>query len=69
MLTIEEQERLAYVTGDVASARLLARLDDMHHALGQGVAALEAVAHNGMTARQAAGAAAEGLVMVKRARE
>jgi hypothetical protein len=69
MLTIEEQERLAYVTGDVASARLLARLDDMHYALGQGVAALEAVAHNGMTARQAAGAAAEGLVMVKRARE
>jgi len=69
MLTIEEQERLAYVTGDVASARLLARIDDMHHALGQGVAALEAVAHSPMTAKQARGAAEEGLVMVKRASE
>ena len=67
MLTIEEQERAAYIAGDTATARLLARLDDMHHALGQGVAALEAVAHDGMTAKQAAGAAAEGLVMVKRA--
>ena len=65
MLTIEEQERLAYVTGDVASAKLLARLDDMHHALGQGVAALEAVAYDRLTAKQAAGAAAEGLAMVK----
>ena len=67
MMTIEEQERAAYIAGDVASAKLLARLDDMHHALGQGVAALEAVAHSPMTAKQARGAAAEGLVMVKRA--
>ena len=66
-LTIEEQERLAYVTGDTDTAALLARIDDLHHALGQGVAALEAVAHSPMTAKQAAGAAAEGLVMVKRA--
>ena len=65
MLTIEEQERLAYVTGDTDKAALLARLDDMHHALGQSVAALEAVAHSPMTAAQARGAAAEGLVMVK----
>lgn len=64
-LTTEEQERLAYVTGDTTTAALLARLDDMHHALGQGVAALEAVAHDGMTARQAAGAAAEGLHQVQ----
>jgi hypothetical protein len=67
MLTVEEQERLAYVTGDTDKAALLARLDDMHRALGQGVPALEAVAHNPMTADQARGAAAEGLVMVKRA--
>ena len=67
MMTIEEQERAAYIAGDVASAKLLARLDDMHHALGQGVAALEAVAHSPMTAKQARGAAEEGLVMVKRA--
>ena len=66
-MTIEEQERAAYISGDVASAQLLARLDDMHHALGQGVAALEAVAQGPMTARQARGAAEEGLVMVKRA--
>ena len=64
-LTIEEQERLAYVTGDTTTAALLARIDDLHHALGQGVAALEAVAHSPMTARQARGAAEEGLVMVK----
>lgn len=65
MLTIEEQERLAYVSGDVAHAQLLARLDDMHRALGQGVAALEAVAYSPMTAKQARGAAEEGLIMVK----
>ena len=40
MLTIEEQERLAYVTGDTATAALMARLDDMHHALGNAVAML-----------------------------
>jgi len=65
MLTIEEQERLAYVTGATTTAALLARLDDMHHALGQSVAALEAVAYDRLTAKQAAGAAAEGLAMVK----
>lgn len=64
-MTTDERERLAYITGDTDTAALLARLDDMHHALGQGVAALEAVAHDGMTAKQAAGAAAEGLAMVK----
>ena len=66
-LTIEEQERAAYISGDTDTAALLARIDDLHHALGQGVAALEAVAHSPMTARQARGAAEEGLVMVKRA--
>jgi|688.fasta_scaffold1456678_2 hypothetical protein len=67
MLTIEEQERAAYMAGDTDAAALLARLDDMHHALGQSVAALEAVAHSPMTAKQARGAAEEGLIMVKRA--
>jgi len=66
-LTIEEQERAAYIAGDTDTAALLARLDDMHHALAQGVAALEAVSHNQMTAKQARGAAEEGLTMVKRA--
>lgn len=64
-MTTDEQERLAYITGDTDTAALLARLDDMHRALGQGVAALEAVAYDRLTARQAAGAAAEGLAMVK----
>ena len=66
-LTIEEQERAAYMAGDTDTAALLARLDDLHHALGQGVAALEAVAYDRLTAKQAAGAAEEGLIMVKRA--
>ena len=68
-MTTDEQERLAYITGDTDTAALLARLDDMHHALGQGVAALEAVANDRLTAKQAEGAAREGLAMVKRASE
>lgn len=67
MLTIEEQERLAYVTGDTTTAALLARLDDMHRALGQGVAALEAIAYDQLSVAQSRGAAAEGLAMIKRA--
>lgn len=66
-LTIEEQERAAYMAGDTTTAALLARIDDLQRALGQSVAALEAVAHSPMTARQARGAAEEGLIMVKRA--
>lgn len=34
-LTIAERERLAYIEGFTEAANLLARLDDMHHALGQ----------------------------------
>ena len=66
-LTIEEQERAAYMAGDTTTAALLARIDDLHHALGQSVATLEAVAYDQLTAKQAAGAAEEGLIMVKRA--
>ena len=64
-LTIEEQERAAYMAGDTDTAALLARLDDMHHALGQSVATLEAVAYDQLTAKQAAGAAVEGLHQVQ----
>lgn len=66
-LTIEEQERAAYINGDTATAALLARIDDLHHALGQSVAALEAVAYDQLSVAQARGAAEEGLIMVKRA--
>lgn len=64
-LTTEEQERLAYVTGDTTTAALLARIDDLQRALGQSVATLEAVAYDQLTARQAAGAAVEGLHQVQ----
>jgi hypothetical protein len=64
-LTIEEQERLAYISGDATTAALLGRIDDLHHALGQCEAALEAIAEDGLTLKQARGAAAEGLTHVK----
>lgn len=34
-LTTAERERLAYIEGFTEAAGLFARLDDMHHALGQ----------------------------------
>jgi hypothetical protein len=36
-----EQERAAYIAGDTATAALLARIDDLHRALGQATARLE----------------------------
>lgn len=64
-MTIDEQERAAYISGDTTTATLLARIDDLHHALGQSVAALEAVAYDQLTAKQAQGAAIEGLHQVQ----
>ena len=64
-LTIEEQERAAYMAGDTDAAALLARIDDLHHALGQSVAALEAVAYDQLSAAQARGAAVDGLHQVQ----
>lgn len=66
-LTIEEQERAAYMAGDTTTAALLGWIDDLQRALGQPVATLEAVAYDQLTVKQARGAAVEGLVMVKRA--
>jgi uncharacterized coiled-coil DUF342 family protein len=37
-MTTAERERLAYAEGFVETAKLFARLDDMHHALGTEVA-------------------------------
>jgi pentose-5-phosphate-3-epimerase len=61
MITIDEQERLAYVSGDTEKAALLARIATLQRYLGEATAALEAIADGGMTAKQAAGAAREGL--------
>ena len=40
MLTIEEQERAAYVAGDTTLADALARIDDLQRALGGATAEL-----------------------------
>jgi hypothetical protein len=61
MITIEEQERLAYVSGDTTTAALLARIATLQRYLGEATATLEAIAEGTMTAKQAAGAAREGL--------
>jgi hypothetical protein len=61
MMTIEEQERAAYVAGDTDKAALLARIDTLQRYLGEATATLEAIAEGDMTAQQAAGAAREGL--------
>ena len=61
MITIEEQERLAYVSGDTSTAALLARIATLQRYLGEATATLEAIAEGTMTAKQAAGAAREGL--------
>ena len=61
MLTIEEHERLAYVSGDTTAAALLARIATLQRYLGEATATLEAIAEGTMTAKQAAGAAREGL--------
>lgn len=61
MITIEEQERLAYVSGDTTTAALLARIATLQRYLGETTATLEAIAEGTMTAKQAAGAAREGL--------
>ena len=37
-MTIEEQERAAYMAGDTDRAALLARIDDLQRALGEAVA-------------------------------
>jgi hypothetical protein len=61
MITIDEQERAAYLSGDTDRAALLARIATLQRYLGEATAALEAIADGGMTAKQAAGAAREGL--------
>lgn len=66
-LTATEAEALAYAEGFPGTARLFARIDNLQRALGQAVAALEAIAESTsdtMNARQRRGAAAEALVII-----
>jgi hypothetical protein len=62
-----EAERLCYAEGFENAAKLFARIEALQHALGQATAALVAIEENGMTARQASGAAREALAIVRRA--
>jgi hypothetical protein len=41
MTTTEEQERAAYMAGDIDRANLLARIDELTRALGKAVAEIE----------------------------
>ena len=65
MTQTTEQERAAYISGDTATARLLARIDALQRALGEATATLEAIAEGGlngsMNAHQCAYAAQEGV--------
>lgn len=66
-LTAPEAERLAYAEGFPGTARLFARIDELQRALGQAVAALEAIAestNDTMNAKQRRGAAAEALATI-----
>ena len=66
-LTATEAERLAYSEGFPGTARQFARIADLQRALGQAVAALEAIAESTsdtMNAKQRRGAAAEALAII-----
>lgn len=62
-----EAERLCYAEGFENAAKLFARIEALQYALGQATAALVAIEENGMTARQASGAAGEALTIIRRA--
>lgn len=63
-LTATEAERLAYISGDMDRAALLARIADMQRALGQAVAALEEIAYT-LPEQHRPGAAREALAIVQ----
>jgi hypothetical protein len=66
-LTATEAEALAYSEGFPGTARQFARIADLQRALGQAVAALEAIAESNsdtMNAKQRRGAAAEALAII-----
>ena len=59
-----EAESLAYAEGFTGTARLFARIADLQRALGQAVAALDAIAYD-MTDRHRPGAAREALAQIQ----
>lgn len=63
-LTAPEAERLAFAEGFPGTARLFARIDELQRALGQAVAALEAIKDDMRTIKHARGAAAEALGII-----
>ena len=66
-LPATEAEALAYSEGFPGTARQFARIADLQRALGQAVAALEAIAESTsdtMNAKQRRGAAAEALAII-----
>jgi hypothetical protein len=66
-LTATEAEALAYAEGFTGTAKLFARIADLQRALGQAVAALEAIAESNsdtMNTKQRRGAAAEALAII-----
>tara|TARA_R110000868_G_scaffold89184_6_gene248363 strand:- start:5512 stop:5763 length:252 start_codon:yes stop_codon:yes gene_type:complete len=66
-LTATEAEALAYSEGFTGTARQFARISDLQRALGQAVAALEAISESNndtMNAKQRRGAAAEALAII-----
>lgn len=64
-MTIEDNERAAYISGDTERAALLARIADLEHTVARYECALEAIIDGGdtgtMTPKQCAGAAREVL--------
>jgi hypothetical protein len=64
-LTADEAEALAYSEGFTGTARLFARIADLQRALGQSVAALEAIAYDMPNTRHRKGAAVEALHQIQ----
>ena len=62
-----DAERICYAEGFENAAKLFACIEALQFALGQATAALVAIEEGPMNAKQAAGAAREGLAIVRRA--
>ncbi len=60
-MSYDENERAAYMAGDMVTAGLYAELIALQHKCDSYEAALEAIASGSMNARQAIGAAQEAL--------
>ena len=63
-LTATESECLAYLAGDIKTAELYGRIDALHRALGEAVAALESIAYD-LPEKHRPGAALETLAIIE----